>query len=513
MKKISFKGPALICLTLIFTLLNSCTLLDKDFLVVPVQGGETINADPNLAAKLVTGVYNSLMQGDCFGNGDVHGWGFISVTTTISDDADKGSFAGDQAVPIGDIDNFTLTSTNKFCLTLWTGHYNSIATANQALRALESSSLPDTQKNQLIAEVRFLRGYLYFNLVRMYGGVPLVLRVAVSAADANSDPAFVTRASVSDVYASIIQDMQYASNHLPVKSQYQAGHVNKGTAQAFLAKVNMYLGKWDKVLAFSDSVINSTQYQLVADYATIWRQVGENSTESIFEIQTGAFNNTNLRVDNYVVCQGPRVGGLGGWNDLGYGFNGPTPNLINAYEVGDVRRDATVIFIDNSGTHKGTKLWDGFRIPSSDSVQNLYYNYKAYTSATTPPKEQYPVPQDKDRPKNIRILRYADLLLMNAEAAVHQGTGDPVGKVNAVRVRANLAPKGSVTIDDIWQERRVELAMEHDRFWDIVRQGRASQVMHAAGKSNFVAGVHELLPIPNLQIELSGGLLTQNPGY
>jgi hypothetical protein len=507
MKKASFKHSILVTLVLMSV---SCT---QDFLVVPVQGGETVATDPNLAQKLVTGVYNSLLQGDSFGNGDVHGWGFISVTTTISDDADKGSFAGDQAVPIGDIDNFTLTPTNKFCATLWTGHYNSIATANQALKALEASTLEATLKNQLIGEVRFLRGYLYFNLVRMFGGVPLVLRVAIDAKDANTDPAFVTRAPVADVYASIIQDMQYASAHLLVKSQSSPGHVNKGTAQAFLAKVYMYQGQWDKVFSYTDSVIASGQYQLVSDYATIWRQVGDNNAESIFEIETGTFNNTNLRVDNYTVCQGPRVGGAGGWNDLGYGFNGPTTNLINAYESGDLRKAATVIFVDNSGTHKGTVLWDGFRIPSSDSVQNLYYNYKAYTSSAKELKETFPNPADKDRPKNIRIMRYADVLLMYAESALHGSAANADGAVNQVRVRAGLGTKSGITENDIWQERRIELAMEHDRFWDLVRQGRAAQVMQASGKTNFVAGKHELLPIPSVQIQLSGNKLTQNPGY
>ncbi|MFZ6014064.1 MAG: RagB/SusD family nutrient uptake outer membrane protein, partial [Bacteroidota bacterium] len=155
-----------------------------NFLDVPVQGGSTTASDPNLAAKLVTGVYHSLLQGDSWGNGDVHGFAFISVTSIISDDADKGSTASDQAVPVGDIDNFTLTPTNKFCETLWSGHYNSIGAANQALAALDKASIDEALKNQLAGEVRFLRAYLYFNLVRMYGGVPLVLRVPLDANDA-----------------------------------------------------------------------------------------------------------------------------------------------------------------------------------------------------------------------------------------------------------------------------------------------------------------------------------------
>ena len=107
-------------------------------------------------------------------------------------------------------------------------------------------------------------------------------------------------------------------------------------------------------------------------------------------------------------------------------------------------------------------------------------------------------------------MRYADVLLMNAEAGLALGIGDPTSRVNEIRDRAGLPPKGSVTMADIWQERRIEFAMEHDRYWDIVRQGRAAQVMQAAGKTNFVAGRHELLPIPASQIALSGGKLTQN---
>lgn len=483
----------------------------EDFLDIAVQGGPTPQSDPNLGPRLVTGVYNSLMLGDSWGeDGDVHGFAFLSVTNIMSDDADKGSTPSDQAVPVGDIDNFTITSTNKFAETLWSGHYNAIGAANQALQALDDASLAEADKNRLKGEVRFLRGYLYFNLVRIFGKVPLVVRVPVDATDANSDPTFQTRAEVDAVYAQIIADLDFAIANLPLRGTALNGHANKGAAQSMLAKVYMYRQEWGEVFALTEEVINSGEYSLLDDYALLWRQEYENNVESIFEIQTGEFNNANLKIDNYTVCQGPRVGGAGGWNDLGWGFNNPSQSLLDEYETGDLRKDATIIFIDNSGTHKGTRLWDGFRIPSSDSVQNLRYNYKAYTSKES---EKYANKEDKDRPKNIRILRYAEVLLMNAEAGVHLGQGDPAGRINLLRDRADLAPKGAVTIDDIWHERRVELAMEHDRFWDIVRQGRAAQVMQAAGKTGFVAGKNELMPVPNSQILLSGNKLSQNFGY
>ncbi|NOU19608.1 MAG: RagB/SusD family nutrient uptake outer membrane protein [Bacteroidales bacterium] len=492
-----------ISLFLIAIVLISCS---ESFLDVPIQGGATTSSDPDLAQKLVTGTYNSLLQGDSWGNGDVHGFAFVSVTDIASDDADKGSTLDDQKVPVGDIDDFNLTATNKFAETLWSGHYNAIGTANQALLALSTANIASQTKNRLIGEVRFLRGYLYFNLVRMYGDVPLVMRVPKNQTDANNDPAFQTRADKQIVYDSIVSDLQFAVDNLPLKSAYPVGHANKGAAESMLAKVYMYLQDWQKVYDLTQDVILSAKYGLV-DYSILWRQAGDNCNESIFEIETGSYNNSNLGVSNYTVSQGVRVGGMGGWNDLGWGFCTPTTNLINAYEPGDKRKDATIIFIDNSGTHKGTILWDGFRIPSKDSVQSLYYNYKAYASAT---KEIFTSTDDKDRPKNIKILRYADVLLMNAEAAYHVG-GDVSTPLHLIRQRAGLLDVAP-TLDAIWKERRLELALEHDRFWDLVRQGRASQVLNAVGK-HFVAGTHELLPIPNSQIQLSGGKLTQNYGY
>lgn len=495
-------------LSLTLTLISiSC---NQDFLNVKGQGHVTPSTDPELAQSLVVGAYNGLLEGDPFGYGDVHGFAFISATNIMSDDADKGSNASDQASTAGQLDEFTISPTNQFCATLWTGHYNAIGNTNQALKALsESTTLDPTLLSRYKGEMRFLRAYLYFNLVRMYGGVPLVLRVPTNAADANSDT-FVKRADINVVYDSIISDLQFASKKLPLKSHASVGRATKGAAQGLLAKVYLYQGNWAQAFALSDSVIVSGQYQLVPDYESQFRQAGNNGSESIFEIQTGTFNNSFLRIDNYCDSQGPRA--ISGWNDLGWGFNNPSISLINSYESGDLRKAATIIFIDNSGTHKGTILWDGFRIPSSDSVQNLYYNYKMYTSSVTPPKETYITPSDKDRPKNVIVLRYADILLINAEAALQAG-GDAATPLNMVRQRAGLAPKGTVALADVKQERHVELAMEDDRFWDLVRWGDAASAMQAVGKTNFMAGRNELLPIPQNQILLSGNKLKQNPNY
>jgi len=502
----------------IFSLLFifSCS---SEFLNVKVQSQENITSDPNLASELVIGVYSSLLQGDPFGNGDVHGFAFMAATNIMSDDADKGSFALDQASTTGQFDDFTVSPANQFCNTLWMGHYNGIAACNQALKAFKSATISAATLSELRAEVRFVRAYYYFSLVRMFGGVPLVMQVPLDVHDALTNPVYVTRADAAVVYDSIIQDLKYASKYLPLKSQLSSlniGHATKGAAHAMLAKVYMYTNpaNWNMVKAYTDSVINSAQYQLVTDYGMQFRQAGQNGLESIFEIQTGTYNNAPLRINNYCDSQGPR--GVAGWNDLGWGFNDPSVALINSYESGDLRKNETIIFIDNSGTHKGTVLWDGFRVPSSDSVQNLYYNYKAYTSNTDPngphgSLETYITPSDKDRPKNVIILRYADVLLMSAEAAVNLG-GDAATPLNLVRARAGLPPKPG-TLANIKQERHVELAMEDDRFWDLVRWGDVAAAMQLAGKTNFQTGRNELLPIPTNQILLSNGKLTQNPGY
>jgi starch-binding outer membrane protein, SusD/RagB family len=493
-------------------IISACS---SDFLDVPVQGKGTAATDPALAENLVTGVYNSLISGDAFGSGDTHGIAFISTTNIMSDDADKGSTPADQRGIIGDLDEFTHGPTNIFVGSLWSGHFGAIAKCNQALKALETSQVEEATKKRWIGEVRFLRGYYYFNLVRYFGGVPAVLRVPESADDANKDETFQTRASAEEIYSIIISDLQYAVDNTPLRNATQKGRVNKGMSQAMLAKVYMYRKDWQKVLDLTTAVINSGQYALLDDYAKIWRFEGNNSSESVFEIQTGTFNNTDFGVRGYCVWQGPRVGGKGGWTDLGFGFCTPSRDFVNSYAPGDKRRLSTVIEIDDSGTHKGTILFDGYRIPSKDSIENYFYNYKAYHSEL---RTIEPFLGNRDnKQKNIHILRFADVILMQAEAANElNNPGIAINNVNRLRKRAGLsdinASGGQALREAIWNERRYELAMEHDRFFDIVRQGRADILMKAAGK-NFVKGKHELLPIPALQIELSGGRLSQNPLY
>lgn len=492
----------------------------KSFLDVPPQGDlteELALKDPDAAEKLVGGVYNTLYFGG-FGRTTV---GFLwQITSDIaSDDANKGSTPGDfNAGGVGDIDNFVHTPNNSIFNNVWLGHYSAITTANKAIQILGESTIDESRKNRLLGESRFLRGLYYFNLVRFFGGVPKIDKV-LTPEEANGDAA-QTRASKDEIYALIIADLEFAAANLPLKGEQGAvvGRATKGAAHAYLAKVYLYQKDYQKAFNNAQAVIASNKYMLVSNYATIFREKpqgapvpgGNNNAESIFEVQTGINAGENAVSPLFSNGQGPR--GRGGWNDLGFGFNEPTLDLTSSYESGDTRREGTIIFINPTapGNSPGTVLWDGYRIPSKDSVENERYSYKAYHS---PIAESPQLTSNKDtKPKNIRLMRYAEVLLIYAEAAANlNNTGEATAKLNLVRARANLTPSTG-TIANIWKERRTELAMEADRFFDLVRQGRAGQVLRAHGKS-FVDGKHEVFPIPQAQRDLSGGRLTQNNGY
>jgi hypothetical protein len=517
-----------------FCLTISLLGCNKNFLNVPPQGQLVPSVDPQVALEEVTGAYNALITPDPlragFGSFDIHGVYFITVTNIISDDADKGSYPLDQPLA-ADIDNFQITSDNTYIDGLWKGYYAGIARTNNAIADLSAAALSSSIIVEETAEMRFLRAYFYFNLVRMFGGVPLVLTVATGPFD--PDSSFSYRSSASVVYnKGIIPDLQFAVANLPLKSGTDVGRATKGAAETLLAKVDMYLKNWQQCDSLTQDVINSGQYQLMPDYSILWRQAGDNSAESIFEVETGIYGNADYGIPEYVEFQGPRQdNGMGTpttpWNnpgfdqpagDDGFGFDEPSPNLVAAYEPGDLRKAATII--DLPASSPPDTLWDGFVVPTLLGV-HTYYNYKAYHSeipvgSTIPQIEVFDGSRGNCQ-KNLHILRYAEVLLINAEALNELGqTSSAIGVLNMVRARAGLQGTTASSQSDvriaIWNERRVELAMEHDRFWDIVRQGRAAQIMTASGKS-FMAGKNELLPIPSAEIAVTGGKLTQNPGY
>lgn len=497
------------CIAVLSGTLHAC----KKYLDVAPQGQITqdqIAADPNQAKNLVLGIYNVFYIGGF--DPDIDSFQFVIMTDIASDDADKGSSPDDYG-DAKQIDNLQTAATNGVVNNVWTGHYQGVARANQALDKLQNATFDAATKNALIGEARFLRAYFYFNLVRLYGGVPLLDKVPTPA-EANQDK-YQTRSSADDIYKFIISDLDFAVANLPLKTATDVGRANKSAAQALEAKVYLYMKNYQKAYDLSKAVITTGGYSLVKDYSLIWRQKpvagdgGNNNVESIFEIQAGINKACTAGINLYSVSQGPRAGGKFGWADLGFGFNNPSDALLKEYEPNDVRKAGTVISI----LPHGTVLWDGFRIPSQDSVQNSTYSYKAYHSRTAEDN----CGGNTDRlPKQVRILRYADILLINAEAAVQLGnTGDAQADLNLVRTRAGLG-SAAPTLVNIWHERRMELAEEHDRFFDIVRQdavmpGRAAAAFAAHGKT--WAAKYAVFPIPQAQIDLSNNRLKQNTGY
>lgn len=283
----------------------------------------------------------------------------------------------------------------------------------------------------------------------------------------------------------------------------EAGKATKGAALGLHAKVCMYRKKWADVLNYTNQVTTLSVYSLFPNYEALFRVPNENSSESVFEIQAALIvGNPGASNSQYSQVQGVRGATGGGW-----GFNVPTSDLASSYETGDPRRDATIIF-------RGETTPQGDVIPPTGD--NPMYNQKSYV-----PFSMFVSGYNEGCQQNIRVLRYADILLMNAEAANELGnSAQAIASLELVRARAragNNAILPKVTTTDqtqlrnaIWKERRSELAMEFDRYFDVIRQGRGATVF---GPKGWKAGKNEVWPIPQNEIENSAGVLTQNPGY
>ena len=447
---------------------------------------ELFNNDEG-AATFVTAIYSKFLDWN------MTSFSWIGLSSIASDDADKGSSPGDTGSDKDLMDALTYNASTPSTSEIFAANYEGINRCNQALSIIPQLDKADSAlRARLLGEAKFLRAFMYFTLVKTYGGVPIIDHLPNPSSEEDRVMQ-LTRKSSEEVYAYIENDLNDAIVALPNKSAYptsERGRASKGAAYALLAKINLYQENWQKVV---DNCNLVTGYSIVSDYASMYRLAGENDAESIFEIQ-GTGSVPAKGISGYSNTQGAR--GAGGW---GWGFNTPSVSLVNAYEEGDVRKEATIIFA-------GTTLYDGRVVPLT--VENPRYNYKAYSSAFT---------DGWETDTNIKYLRYAEVLLMKAEALNELGlTTEAIPLLNQIRTRAGLANTTAVSQGDvrtaIWKERRVEMAMEHDRFFDLVRTGQAQAAFAVDGKT-FVTGKHELFPLPQAFIAQTGGLSTQNPGY
>jgi starch-binding outer membrane protein, SusD/RagB family len=447
--------------------------------------------NPDNAIQLVNGVYNKLLDWN------MSSFAWIGVTSITSDDADKGSTPGDTGTDKHKLDALNFESNLLSFKDVWDSRYDGIYRANNAIYYLERLTIDQNLKNRLIGEAKFLRALWYFDLVRCFGGVPLVTS-KIEITDIETVNAVVyNRKSKAETYAQIEADLLDAIEKLPAKTQYaqsDLGRASKGAAQALLAKSYLYQEQWQKAFDTSELVINSGIYGLMTNYADVWREIGENGTESIFEVQA----TLSKGIVGYTDVQGPR-----GTPDLGWGFNTPSSSLVNAYSAGDLRKNATILFVQSTPF----SLWDGFE--GSPTWNNSRYNYKAYQSSVVESWNG----NKGETAKNLRILKFSDILLIRAEAALQLGnSSEALLQVNRIRTRAGLSELTSISLEQLYEERHLEMAMEHDRWFDLVRTRQAQTKMAQNGKT-FIVGKHELFPIPIDLITQSGGLLLQNPGY
>ena len=430
-------------------------------------------------------------------------WAGMAMNNYTSPDVEKGSTPSDG----GEITQFktlSYTAGTFPILDYYTTCYNGVKLANESMVLI--NSLPDSlsdAKNTYLAEALFMRSVMYYRLAQAYGGVSYLDKTLAAG---EKIPARSTR---NEIWAKCEKDLLWSIPHLPTRLQLKltgnSGRATQNAARAVLAKVYLYQKKWSDVLTQTNAIIASADNDINTPYADIFTEANEFGSESVFE----AFCEQKPDDKISLTSQYAQIQGIRGVPNLGWGFNAPSQALMDSYEIGDPRKAASVI--------ANGDVLDG-RTVKADAAGYKFFNKKAYTKASErgvygrgPFEQGYWV--------NIRIIRYADVLLMHAEAACESGnSAEAIDKLEMVRNRARggnatVLPKITTTVQDelrakIHQERRIELAMEWERFFDLIRWGEAKSKI-----TNFVENKHELFPIPQKEIDLSGGILTQNPGY
>lgn len=430
---------------------------------------------------------------------------FVALHNIRSDDADLGSNAGDYASSGPIFDNFHYSLDHWLVSGYWSGHYGLINLSNNVLAAADSLENLTGGTLANIGEAKFLRAFAYFNLVRTFGEVPIINFRITDQVSANRP-----KSTIPEIYNLIDEDLNDAVAYLPETWSGFPGRVNRYTALALQTKTFMARKQFSQALIAAQTVINSGQYDLNLHYNMIFREESENSKESIFEIQA-LYDGVNNFGVTYASRQGVRGAGS---LDLGWGWNVPNQRLIDAFEEDDPRLEATVLFSGRINSPYGERL------PAD--LPRPYWNKKVYTN---------PALRSKYGSRfgewfNVRIIRYADILLLAAEAANEMRSEANIdlalNYLEQIRSRArgnnsNILPKVTTRNQEelrqaIRHERQVELGMENERFYDLIRWGIDVETMHAAGHTNYQIR-NRFYPLPQAEIDRSKGILVQNPDY
>jgi starch-binding outer membrane protein, SusD/RagB family len=440
----------------------------------------------------------------------------VPVGDIASDNAVSGGENASDVLSLQQIDDYTLTPVNSTLTELWQGAYEGINRANYMTQYKDANKAGEAVsfagKDALYGEVYFLRAYYYFHLVRFFGDVPLFTDKRLGLTESKT----LQRSAKAEVYKQIEADLNSAIAVLPI-TNIEKGRVTKYAAQALLGKVLLYQNKFDAAAGMLENVVNGP-FSLQANFGNMFLESGENGTESVFEIQ---YSNTSPYYNWGGVTRGQGnhsvqqcgIRGLNGSNAMpyaaGWSTNLPTANLASAYTAGDIRKAVTVLDIE---AYKNAN-------PSFNITYQVapFKNTGLYNQKYLPRKGETSGQVELNYLNNFRTIRYAEVLLMAAEANNRATTVNDTKAqlyLNRVRRRAfavndaskDITSTGTTLRQAIWDERRLELAMEGDRFFDLVRTGQA-----AAKITGFVAGKHELFPIPQTEVDISG--LKQNPGY
>lgn len=418
-----------------------------------------------------------------------------------SDNTLAGGESATDVVGFQQIDDMIHTPVNSNLRDIWNWMFAGVSRTNFILEFQDKTEFEG--KNVMIAEASFLRAYYYFELVKWFGPVP-VKETRFELGEETTLP----RSSVAEVYALIEKDLKFAIDNLEYTAP-EVGRVTKGAAQALLGKAYLYQEKFSEAAIVLDNLIQNGPYDLVTDYNTIFENDGENGVESVFEVQysdaEGAgFGCLQCSEGNVAVGFNGIRNYSGPEFDSGFSFNVPTQEVVDAFEDGDLRKEVAILDINAWAAQTGATF-------STGNEHTGYYNRKYIARKG----DLNTGDQNLTNPNNYRAIRFADVLLMAAEAYNRGGISDTKAQtyLNRVRERAFGAPNdvtatGVALTDAIAHERRVELVGEGHRFFDLVRTGKAAQEI-----VGFTEGKNEIFPIPIEEIQFSNGNWQQNPNY
>ena len=428
-------------------------------------------------------------------------WGDI-----MSDDAVKGGSGDNDANALLQLETFKGVANTDLLESEWGADFEGIYRANVVLEKVPPIEMDEKLKARILGEAKFIRAWNYYNLVTMFGGVPLADHV-LAPSEYN-----LPRATAEEIWALIEKDLTDASRDLWKRSEYaesDLGRITQGAAQALLVKTYLWRQKWSDAKTAAEAIVNSNEYQLVANYADIFPLYGENNEESVFEIQYMNASGGNWGKNNANEGSLTNVFQRARGQFAGYGFNIPTQDFVDEFfkeGFEDPRLKSTVFRLGDAMGDRGI-----FTIDATGGIPYQYYPKKYFNNKSEDAPFGDPNPNGGT---NDRVIRYADVLLMHAEAAFQTGDESAAKtSLNAVRARVGIPPiaaTGPALLAAIYRERRLELGLEAHRFFDLVRTGRAPEVLGSLG---FVTGTHELFPIPQSQIQATNGALKQNPGY